>query len=82
MIGGVVIFLLLIVGGVCAYGAFTSVDLSPADNTSMQNLTNTTAELAHFSMNTWSALLIAVVAGAVFAAVWCLAIRNRKRRRR
>ena len=81
-IAAVVLFLLFIVGGVCALGALSSVDLSPVENTSAQNLTNTTADLAHLSLNVWTVLPVVCVAGAVFAAVWCLAFKGRRRHRR
>ena len=82
MVAAVVLILLFLVGGVCALGALSSVDLTAAENTTAQNVTNATADLAHLSLTVWNVLPIVCIAGAVFAAVWCLAIRGRKRHRR
>ena len=80
VVAGVVLILLFIVGGVCALGALSSVDTSAATNTAMEPLTNTTQDLAHFSLNVWTVLPVVVIAGAVFAALWALAIKGRRRR--
>ena len=79
VVAGVVLILLFIVGGVCALGALSSVDTSAVTST-MEPLTNTTQDLAHFSLNVWTVLPVVVIAGAVFAALWALAIKGRRRR--